>query len=105
MAGAITLARTFRFEANAEHVYLSSGTKQTVYHYPFPMSTIHITLNGERKEIPAGSTVAELLVIADAGRQPVAVVVNEHIVRPDQRDSCILQDQDQVEILVFAGGG
>jgi sulfur carrier protein len=105
MAGAITLARTFRFEANAEHVYLSSGTKQTVYHYPFPMSTIAINLNGERKEVPAGSTVSELLVIADADRQPVAVVVNEHIVRPDQRDSCILQDRDQVEILVFAGGG
>jgi sulfur carrier protein len=69
------------------------------------MPTIGITLNGERKEIPAGSTVAELLVIVDALRQPVAVVVNENIVRPDQRDSCILQDKDQVEILVFAGGG
>jgi sulfur carrier protein len=69
------------------------------------MSTIAITLNGESKEIPAGTTVAGLLVIADALSQPVAVVVNENIVRPDQRDSCILQDEDQVEILVFAGGG
>ena len=69
------------------------------------MSTIAITLNGERKEVPAGTTVAGLLVIADALSQPVAVVVNENIVRPDQRDSCILQDKDQVEILVFAGGG
>ena len=69
------------------------------------MSTIAITLNGERKEVPAGTTVAGLLVIADALSQPVAVVVNENIVRPDQRDSCILQDEDQVEILVFAGGG
>ncbi|UWX56985.1 sulfur carrier protein ThiS [Chlorobaculum sp. MV4-Y] len=69
------------------------------------MPTIAIILNGERREIPAGATVSELLVIAEADRQPVAVVVNENIVRPDQRDSCILQDQDQVEILVFAGGG
>ena len=69
------------------------------------MSTIAITLNGESKEIPAGTTVAGLLVIADALSQPVAVVVNENIVRPDQRDSCILRDEDQVEILVFAGGG
>ena len=69
------------------------------------MPTIAITLNGERREIPAGATVSELLVIAEADRQPVAVVVNENIVRPDQRDSCILQDEDQVEILVFAGGG
>ena len=69
------------------------------------MPTIAITLNGERREIPAGATVSELLVITEADRQPVAVVVNENIVRPDQRDSCILQDEDQVEILVFAGGG
>ncbi|AOS84024.1 thiamine biosynthesis protein ThiS [Chlorobaculum limnaeum] len=69
------------------------------------MSTIGIILNGERREVPAGATVADLLVIADAGSQPVAVVVNENIVRPDQRDSCVLQDEDQVEILVFAGGG
>jgi sulfur carrier protein len=69
------------------------------------MSTIVITLNGERREIPAGATVSVLLVFAEADRQPVAVVVNENIVRPDQRDSCILHDQDQVEILVFAGGG
>jgi len=69
------------------------------------MSTIAIILNGESKEIPAGTTVAGLLVIADALGQPVAVVVNENIVRPDQRDSCILHNEDQVEILVFAGGG
>jgi sulfur carrier protein len=69
------------------------------------MSTIGIILNGERKELPAGASVADLLVIAEADRQSVAVVVNEGIVRPEDRSSRVLQAGDQVEILVFAGGG
>jgi len=69
------------------------------------MPTIAITLNGESREIPAGATVSELLVIAEADRQPVAVVVNENIVRPEERPSRVLQAGDQVEVLVFAGGG
>jgi sulfur carrier protein len=84
---------------------LSSGIKHTIHQYSFTMPTIAITLNGERREIPAGATVSELLVIAEADRQPVAVVVNENIVRPEERPSRVLQAGDQVEVLVFAGGG
>ena len=69
------------------------------------MSAISITMNGERKEIPVGSSVAELLELAGAGRQDVAVVVNEAIVRPADRSSTILNENDQVDVLVFAGGG
>jgi sulfur carrier protein len=69
------------------------------------MPTIAITLNGESKEIPAGTTVAGLLNTVGAESQNVAVVVNENIVRPDARASVLLQENDQVEILVFAGGG
>jgi len=66
---------------------------------------IRITLNGEKREFPSGSSVADLLKLERAESQKVAVVVNENIVRPDDRTSVILQDGDQVEILVFAGGG
>ncbi|MBN1928325.1 MAG: sulfur carrier protein ThiS [Chlorobiaceae bacterium] len=69
------------------------------------MSTIHITLNGEKRELPSGSSVADLLKLECAESQKVAVVVNENIVRPDKRESAVLQENDQVEILVFAGGG
>lgn len=69
------------------------------------MSTIGITLNGDRLELPAGSSVTELLSIAEADRKPVAVVVNERIVRPEERKTHILYENDQVEVLVFAGGG
>ena len=66
---------------------------------------IRITLNGEKRELTSGSSVADLLKLECAALQKVAVVVNENIVRPDDRTSVILQDGDQVELLVFAGGG
>ncbi|RXK88942.1 sulfur carrier protein ThiS [Chlorobaculum sp. 24CR] len=69
------------------------------------MSTIHITLNGQKRELPSGSSVADLLKLESADSLKVAVVVNEQIVRPDDRASHLLQKSDQVEILVFAGGG
>jgi len=69
------------------------------------MPLIQIALNGERREIPEGSSVAELLAISGADRQQVAIVVNEKIVRPDERQAHILQNDDQIDVLVFAGGG
>lgn len=69
------------------------------------MNSISITLNGHRHDIREGSTVADILPLIGADRQQVAVVVNEAIVRPDDRAACRLHDNDQVDVLVFAGGG
>ena len=69
------------------------------------MDMISINLNGERREIPASSSVVDMLELTGAGRQQVAVVVNERIVRPEERATTILQENDQVDVLVFAGGG
>jgi sulfur carrier protein len=66
---------------------------------------IQIALNGQRLDIPEGSSVTDLLAVEGADRQQVAVVVNELIVRPDDRNTCILKMNDQVDVLVFAGGG
>lgn len=77
----------------------------TVFPDNHTVSMIRIELNGQTREIHEGSSVADLLVLDGADRQQVAVVVNERIVRPDDRPACILQENDQVEVLVFAGGG
>lgn len=69
------------------------------------MIMIHISFNGERTQLPEGTSVAELLERSGAGRQQVAVVVNEAIVRPADRSSTLLKENDQVDVLVFAGGG
>ncbi|ABB24418.1 sulfur carrier protein ThiS [Pelodictyon luteolum] len=64
-----------------------------------------IELNGKPEPVVEGSTVADMLAILGADGRKVATVVNEHIVRPPERTTAVLQDGDRVEILVFAGGG
>ncbi len=66
---------------------------------------ITIQLNGKQETLPPGSTVETLLPIIGSDGKSVAVVVNDHIVRPENRSSHLLQDGDHIEILVFAGGG
>ncbi len=66
---------------------------------------ITITLNGEQLDINEGSTVDDMLNIIGAEKQQVAVVVNENIVYPENRTGFLLQENDQVEVLVFAEGG
>lgn len=68
-----------------------------------PMITIQ--LNGRNQTIPDASTVDDLFPVLGCDGKRVAVVVNEVIVRPENRSSHSLQAGDQVEILVFAGGG
>lgn len=69
------------------------------------MDTITITLNGERTDLPAGTSVAALLELSGTGRNQVAVLLNETIVRPGERADTILKQDDRVDLLVFAGGG
>ena len=66
---------------------------------------ITIELNGKLQTLPPGSTVTDLLSIIGSDGNTVAIVVNDRIIRPDKRSTYLLQDNDRVEILVFAGGG
>ncbi|NTW52111.1 MAG: sulfur carrier protein ThiS [Chlorobiaceae bacterium] len=66
---------------------------------------ISITLNGQRHEVAAGSSISDLLPLVGADRQQVAVVANSLIVRPEERSDFILNENDEVDILIFAGGG
>ncbi|ABL64785.1 sulfur carrier protein ThiS [Chlorobium phaeobacteroides] len=66
---------------------------------------ITIELNGENYTIPRGSSVSDLLKEIGSDGKTVAVVVNELIIRPENRSLHLLMEGDRVEILVFAGGG
>ena len=66
---------------------------------------ITIELNGQQQSLPPGASVTDLLAIIGSDTNTVAVVVNEHIIRPATRSTHLLQEGDHVEILVFAGGG
>lgn len=67
------------------------------------MITIH--LNGELKQLLDNTSVNDLLTSMDTDGKSLAVIVNEHIIRPEQRSSYFLNEGDRVELLMFAGGG
>ena len=64
-----------------------------------------IQLNGEPFELPAGETVAALLVRMQLTGKRVAVELNLDIVPRSQHASTVLRDGDQLEVVHAIGGG
>jgi sulfur carrier protein len=66
---------------------------------------MNIQVNGQAREIAAGSTVANLLGELGVTQPHVAVEVNLEVVpRAEHRDT-ILSDGDRVEVVTLVGGG
>ncbi|TPE64600.1 sulfur carrier protein ThiS [Sandaracinobacter neustonicus] len=66
---------------------------------------ITIRLNGEPRELAAGSSVAALVASLDLTKGRVAVERNREIVPMSAWDEAALADGDEVEIVHFVGGG
>jgi sulfur carrier protein len=66
---------------------------------------MQVTLNGETREVPEGTTVAGLLVHLGVKAERVAVEVNETVVTRAEHASRVLRAGDAVEIVAFVGGG
>ncbi len=66
---------------------------------------ITIELNGQQQPLSPGSTVNDLLAIVGSDGKSVAVLVNDRIIRPENRATHQLQEGNRVELLIFAGGG
>lgn len=66
---------------------------------------MQVTLNGELRELPDGTTVAGLLVQLGIKAQRVAVEVNETVVTREDHTGRVLRPGDAVEIVAFVGGG
>lgn len=64
-----------------------------------------ITLNGEAREVAAGTTVAGLVQILGLAAGRVAAEVNGEIVRRADHASAVLRAGDVVEIVQMIGGG
>jgi sulfur carrier protein len=64
-----------------------------------------IEVNGERTEVPVGSTVTDLLVRLGLGGTLVAVERNEVVVPRAEHVRTALLDGDRVEVVHFVGGG
>ena len=68
--------------------------------------TVSLTVNGEDRELPAGSTIADLLATHKLDPRVVVVEHNRTVLR--DRDSYAgieLRDGDAIEIVHFVGGG
>jgi sulfur carrier protein len=63
------------------------------------------TINGERKELPDGTTLAGLLDRLGVPASGIAVAVNDSVVRKSAFDSHALGDGDTVEIIRAVAGG
>jgi thiazole synthase len=66
---------------------------------------IAITLNGERRQVPAGTSVATLVETLELKKGRVAVERNREIVPMSQWSDVALSDGDALEIVHFVGGG
>jgi thiamine biosynthesis protein ThiS len=69
------------------------------------VTSVHVTLNGEEHEVPAGSTVEDLVRSLELDRRRVAVEVNRKIVAREAYTERSLREGDILEIVHFVGGG
>ena len=63
-----------------------------------------ITLNGERRDLPAGTTVADVVENLNLRPDQVAVELNRRLLRSGNYGR-ELADGDEVEVVTFVGGG
>jgi len=66
---------------------------------------VQITVNGEARELPCGTTVAQL--IAQLNMQPKYVAVERNLELLPRREhaDCVLQPGDRLEVVTLVGGG
>ncbi|MGE3465667.1 MAG: sulfur carrier protein ThiS [Pyrinomonadaceae bacterium] len=69
------------------------------------MPTITIQLNGEKREIVAGSDLVDLLEHFSLPAQRVAVELNGAVIRRTEWAGTTLGDGDKIEVVHFVGGG
>ncbi len=66
---------------------------------------MRLAVNGEPRDVPAGTTVAGLLDLLELGTRPVAVERNREIVPRSTHGQALLADGDEIEIVTMVGGG
>lgn len=64
-----------------------------------------IKLNGEKKTIPANTTIGELVASVALTTNRYAVEINEELVPRSEHANHMLHEGDQVEVVQAIGGG
>ena len=71
---------------------------------PIPRG-VRISLNGEPRELPEGTTIAAMLATLELAPGRVAVERNREIVSRDHHARVTLLEGDSLEVVTFVGGG
>jgi len=66
---------------------------------------IQISVNGENKPIPEGTSIDALVRLLELPLDAVAIEHNRLVVRRAYWQNIQLQDGDRIEIVQFVGGG
>ena len=64
-----------------------------------------LTVNGEKKEVPEGLTLAQLVRELGLERNAIAVELNREVVPRDRHGETRLAPGDTLEIVTLVGGG
>ena len=66
---------------------------------------VEVTINGERRQVEVGQTVAQLLEILEIPPGRVAIELDRDILKKDLWDDTRLRGGEELEIVHFVGGG
>jgi sulfur carrier protein len=66
---------------------------------------ITVIVNGQSRDVPEGSTAADLVTALGFAGRPLAVEVNEAVVPRPQLADCRLKSGDRLELVTLVGGG
>jgi sulfur carrier protein len=70
-----------------------------------PDVSITLTVNGQDRQVPAGTTVIGLIELLGLAGRPVAVERNREVVPRAEHVGCVLAAGDRLELVTFVGGG
>jgi thiamine biosynthesis protein ThiS len=68
-------------------------------------AAITVSVNGEARQVPAGSTISDLLRTLALDNARLAVEHNRRVIPRAEHSAARLEDGDAVEIVTFVGGG
>jgi sulfur carrier protein len=66
--------------------------------------SVQVTVNGEKRELPDGTTLAQLVDQLSLSPDKVAIEWNRRLAKREKL-SAALADGDEIEIVTFVGGG
>ena len=64
-----------------------------------------VTVNGQRREVPAGGSAHDLVVALGLAGRPLAVEVDGRVVPRARLADCMLEPESVIEIVTLVGGG